>query len=365
MTTKPSIDSLVNEICDNDLFKRAGRHTQILRFLAANSETGTAARQRRRDGLVKFNNGDGESLATLVGRVQDRLDALYSSPAGKQAPFRITIVRATREAPRPPDLYAIRIAENVRALSVTRAFWDPYFDPAVPVWVVYGEPLFMTTAEHPGVFTRDMKINRPEQVPSDQRAVYRYIRLGEVHCLLEIVRYFTDAKVALNFLASRKEHGLEELGNGAGTGPTNIIVLGNTFSNGILEAYQDHRALCYFLDGSRILCRSPEGEQSAFEDGKDPEFDDCITTHVLVTRRLGFDVTTSITTIASDNGPAIHRVGLILCKEEECRRLFRPERIPTRDTSTFPTEFQLVIKVWVHDHGDWPIRCEPVGWWQR
>ena len=168
-----------------------------------------------------------------------------------------------------------------------------------------------------------------------------------------------------NWYGCRRSHGLKQLMQVTGGSRTQVIVLGNTFSNGLLVAYQDYSIFPFYMEGATIRRkRAPaEDDEAVFQDGMDPKYDNGFTTHGLVSRRHGFDPSTFVTTIASDNGRAIHKIGQVLCSEADLNAQLSANPLADRFRSGLPEEFQLVFKVWVHDHGDTPMHCTIVDAW--
>lgn len=361
-----TLDQLVEAVCASPQLRRSERSRAVLRFLAKHSGNSAETREARKAGLIDLNGGDEATVPTMVARTQAKVEEFFAGAESRHYSLAIEIVRSSPQNLRPLDLYALRLVRNQNTGTVTRMFWRPYFDPAVPTWLVYGEPLFMKTRRK-DVYIRDVAINRREEVPDSRDAVYPFLRLGEVRCMLEIVRLFAEHKIPLHLLSCRRGHGLDQLMKGTGGGKSHVIVLGNTFSNGILHAYQSNRKFPFYMEGATILKRQGESKRivGTFDDAAIPDIADCITTHALISRRRGFDPSTCVTTIASDNGRAIYRMGQVLCSDTELRNATRQGPLQHLDGNALPAEFQIVFKIWVHDHGDTPIHYEAVDWWPR
>jgi hypothetical protein len=355
-----TIQELVSLACASPEFKRALKSKQVLESLVRYPDE--RAKQARKDELIRINDDNEATVPTLVKRAQMQLDRFFASPAARELNQALEIIRSTSQEHHPDNLYALRLVAKTRSSgSSTRVFWAPYFDTPISTWLVYGEPMFMTTKPKE-IFIRDVRVNRRDAVPGPKEAVYPFLRLGEVRCMLEIVRLFAEQKTPLDLLPCRYSHGLDQLVKGTDGKRSNIIVVGNVFSNGILRAYQNRRNFPFFMEGAVIFKR--EGKTTIpYPDKDDPEEADCKITHVLLSRRKGVDPTTCVTTIASDNGRAIYRLGKVLCNGSELKTLI--EQIPTwrEKPDALPLEFQVLVKVWVHDRGDTPVQFVAVDWW--
>jgi hypothetical protein len=360
-----TLTELATLAANHPIFSRARKSADVLLFLAANSASGDQARRARIEGLKRLNGGDADTIPTVITRLQGLLDRYFATPEGRQLASAIEIDRKSKDDPRPANLYALQMKPNVVHGAFSRAFWEPHFDPEAATWIVYGEPLFMKERrDGADVFTRDVRINDRRDVAPPLAATYPFLRLGEVQCMLELARFFTEAKVPLRWYGCRRSHGLKQLMQVTGGVRTQVIVLGNTFSNGLLVAYQDYSVFPFHMDGATIRGRgAPDGGgETVFQDGTDPRYDHGFTTHGLVSRRHGFIPSTFVTTIASDNGRAIHKIGQVLCSEADLRAQLGSSKL-ARFQDGLPEEFQLVFKVWVHDDGDTPMHCEIVDGW--
>jgi hypothetical protein len=324
---------------------------RILEHLAEHSYREQRAVRTERYLAETFFPADyGGKIAMYVLRLGNRLARYFASDAGLQQPYQMELVRGRHVD--PGERYAIRFVLNGAALL--QSFWDPHLDRRVRTLVSYGVPLFVRKEDH-SVFTRRVTMNIPSDAGGAEdggEICWPFVAHGDLLAAVELDRWLTARNIPTSLGAFKADDGLQMLGNLTAS-DLNVIALGSTRVNGILEQYQ------------RLVLRAKRGAEPRYLPFRLRMFDVVRVDHdehsvatfveehhrgmsnvpVVITRRSGA-IRNFITLIASNHGRAVFRAAQILTQENDLRELFADERLRGW-TVAMPANFQIVLMVTV------------------
>lgn len=320
-----------------------------------------ASRGKRLEALG-YNKQTAKQVSAEISRCRDFLAKVFSQDYPGD-PFPLTVAEGRRGRGKPSeDQFQLQLVSRngVSPTAHVQRFWAPHLNRNYKSLLWYGEPLFIRRRHairgaKQEVFERNTQVNTVDDVKErvklakEDRIDYPYLRYGEVRVLLDIsnalARY---GGPPLEIESSRNGDTLEELEKRADSSEDNLIIVGNTQSNGALSIYQVDEFRYYSKDGQIEARRGrrPHGAivgkpfrriEEEKENGKPGR------AYVLFSRRFGRQGG-FISMIASDSGRGMKGAGKLLSKDEELEKLFAyletkgwPKDWPLR-------KFQLLIE---------------------
>jgi len=329
-------------------------HRKVLEHLAEHSSPQDRSQRTERFLEEKFlPAGYGGKVPTFISRLAHALETYFASEEGQRHPYRIEILRG-KGVP-PSERYAVRFSVNPNGLL--RLFWRPYLDVRAVTFIAYGVPLFFRSADQT-VFLRQADINVPGDAPPEKvgEICWPFVAHGDLLAANEVNRWLASQGVMVNFASFKADDGFRTLGHST-SNDANVVVLGSTRVNGILQEYQrleiggpKQSPSLYLPFRLRLydVVRVDENEQPVGNPYAEEHGARTSSVPVVITRRPGM-IRNWVTMIASNHGRAVHRAAQILTNANELHELFGDERLRGW-IDNLPSHFQLVLRVTVLAH---------------
>ena len=349
---------LIEAVCDAEEVKKLKYGPRLIQYLAAHSEPGDKA--RKSEAIRQAVLGGAKNVGLYLKDLQIALD-LYFDGGGTKHEHRIAINFSAPGQTRHPNQYALRYPLNHGIGDWTRKFWKDYLPAKLPTVIAYGMPLFKTNESHE-VFTREVLINREQEISAPNMACYPFVTHGEMLAMLELTTWLMDKGVTVKHEGYTRSQTLRHFIDRYAE--ANGILLGTARVNGILRNYQNYPAFPFFVEDTAIVKHqgSMDGGEIARYTDKFMRNGQYYLAYVLVSRRPG-QRAKSVTIIAANTGRAIERMGRLFTREDELEELFKQR--PCSDWGSLPDSFQLLFEVTILDHEQVPGTYRLIDWWDE
>lgn len=332
------------------------RHRRVLEHLASHSSRHDREVRSERYLEEEFLL-DGATARVFLQRLERGLEHYFASDEGQRHVHRIEILRGKGVA--PEDRYTVRFPLNRTALA--RIFWQPHLDERYRTFLAYGIPLFIRNTEQT-IFTRYVDVNSQadeklkSRMGETDEVCWPFVTHGDLQATIECLRWLADRDVRVQFAAfnaSDQLHALEK----ATRDDANVIAVGSTRVNGILDEYQRLELLRTKGNARRFLpfrvrtydvIEIDDREELVGRPFEEHRKGGTSIVPVVITRRLGAK-RNSVTLIASNHGRAVHRVAELLTHDDELHDLFQDPRLQAW-LPELPAQFQILLCVTVLAH---------------
>lgn len=294
-----------------------------------------------------------------IAAIRERLDSWFRHE-GAREPLRLTIPKGRYQAVfEPAEQPGETRSPHSRAL---RKFWNPYLDKSRPVLIISSELLFFRDTR--GNYVRNIFVNDisggpgplrellPGADPAEIRPSYHFMSAGEVHCILALLRFFSDCGITAEPRNAR-------FATWQDLRDANVILIGSSRVNRFVSAMQQEE--CFRVKTREIVnhCVLP-GELASYSGARSFEGQlERLTEYAVVTRRPGLTPGTCVTILSGNHGRVMEAAGTFLTLEEKVLALV--DLCGAGEQDPFPERAQFLLRVEMVDFDEEVVSVTPIA----